>query len=322
MSIRSHYTSLCLAAVFSVVCLSVTTNAQDNPLANETVAAMANWSAPRTAWGIPDLQGIWDYRTATPLERKAEFGDKETLTDEEATAYEQQYNADLANYDLSPSVHAKWWLDYGKELTSDNRTSLVIAPTNGRVPSTTAVAKAASRARSKRRALTHAADGRSFGERCITFGVPRLPGAYNNNYQIYQTPSHVAIVQEMIHDVRIVPVDGRIHLRSDIRQWHGDSRGHYEGDTLVIETTNFATKGAFRGATEGFLLVERFTRVSPSTIHYEFVINDPATWTQSWTVMVPMTKTEQPLFEYACHEGNRGLENILRNARFAEEQDQ
>ena len=150
--------------------------------------------------------------------------------------------------------------------------------------------------------------------------MPRLPGAYNSNYQIYQTPTHVAIVQEMIHDVRVIPVDGSQHLPEDIRQWHGDSRGHYEGDTLIIETTNFDKEGAFRGATAGLQITERLTRVGPDTVHYEFTVNDSATWTQPWTVMFPMAKTEQPLYEYACHEGNRGLENILRNARLAEAQ--
>ena len=129
--------------------------------------------------------------------------------------------------------------------------------------------------------------------------MPRLPGAYNSNYQIYQTPTHVAIVQEMIHDVRVIPVDGSQHLPEDIRQWHGDSRGHYEGDTLVIETTNFDKEGAFRGATAGLQITESLTRVGPDTVHYELTDNDSATWTQPWTVMFPMAKTEHPLYEYA-----------------------
>ena len=308
-------------AVVSLMVAPPTSYAQVRPQAREAAPAGADWNAPRTPWGAPDLQGIWDYRTATPLERPAEFASKETLTEEEAAAYEEQYRADLADYDLAPSVHAKWWLDYGTELTADNRTSLVIEPSDGRVPATTAEAKVSARTRSERRARTHAVSDRSHGERCITFGVPRLPGAYNSNYQIYQTPTHVAIVQEMIHDVRVIPVDGSQHLPEDIRQWHGDSRGHYEGDTLIIETTNFDKEGAFRGATAGLRITERLTRVGPDTVHYEFTVNDSATWTQPWTVMFPMAKTEQPLYEYACHEGNRGLENILRNARYEDNPD-
>jgi len=284
-----------------------------------TPTAASDWTAPQTPWGVPDLQGIWDYRTATPLERPSEFGDKATLTAEEAAAYEQQYKADLANYDLAPSVHAKWWLDYGEELTADLRTSLITEPVDGRVPATTHNAQTAARGRSERRALTHSVEDRSFGERCISFSIPRLPGAYNNNYHIYQTPTHVAIVQEMIHDVRIIPVDGRTHLNTDIRQWHGDSRGYYEGDSLVIETKNFSGRATFRGATSGLVLKERFTRIGAKTVRYGVEVDDPATWTQPWTVMFPMTKTDQPMFEYACHEGNRGLANILSNARHAED---
>ena len=187
------------------------------------------------------------------------------------------------------------------------------------MPATTTKAKTAARARSERRALTHSVEDRSFGERCISFGVPRLPGAYNNNYQIYQTPTHVAIVQEMIHDVRIIPMDGRAHLTTEIPQWHGDSRGYYEGNSLVIETKNCSGRAAFRGATSDLILKERFTRIDTETVRYEFKVDDAATWAQPWTVMFPMAKTDQPIFEYACHEGNRGLANILNNARHAED---
>ncbi len=301
-----------------LVCLhTATITAQSGAVTAPATAS--DWTPPQTPWGVPDFQGIWDYRTATPLERPTEFGDKATLTPEEAAAYEKQYKADLANYDLAPSVHAKWWLDYGEELTADLRTSLITEPMNGRMPATTTKAKTAARGRSERRALTHSVEDRSFGERCISFGVPRLPGAYNNNYQIYQTPTHVAIVQEMIHDVRIIPMDGRAHLTTDIPQWHGDSRGYYEGDSLVIETKNFSGRAAFRGATSDLILKERFTRIDAETVRYEFKVDDAATWAQPWTVMFPMTKTDQPIFEYACHEGNRGLANILNNARHAED---
>jgi len=278
------------------------------------------WTPPRTAWGAPDLQGIWDYRTMTPLQRPSEFAGKAVLSDEEAAAYQARTLEEQADYDRSPSVHAKWWLDYGKELTADNRTSLIVDPPDGRIPALTAAAKTRSAVRGQRR-RAHPADAaqyRSNSERCLTFGSPRLPGAYNNNYQILQTPDHVVIVSEMIHDTRVVPLDGRPGLTSNVVQWHGDARGRWEGDTLVVESANYLAAGAFRGATEDLRLVERFTRVGPDTIHYEITANDAATWASPWTLMFPMVKTDQPIYEYACHEGNHGLENILANARFEE----
>jgi len=276
------------------------------------------WSTPRTTWGAPDLQGIWDYRTMTPLERPREFAGKAVMSEEEAAAYTARKLVEQADYDLAPSVHAKWWLDYGKELTDDHRTSLIVDPVDGRVPPLTEEARLRGAARSDRR-RTNGADGadyRALSERCLSFGTPRLPGAYNNNYQILQTPDQVVIVSEMVHDARVVPLDGRPY--SDIDQWHGEARGYWEGDTLVVTSRNYPSLGAFRGSTEGVRIVERFSRVGPATIDYELTVQDPATWTAPWTVMFPMKKTDQPMFEYACHEGNYGLENILRNARIEE----
>ncbi len=304
-----------------VTALAAGAAAQERAGEGAGAAGSADFEAPRTPWGAPDLQGVWDYRTATPLERPAEFGDKATLTAEEVAQYERINSERLDDYDRSPSVHAKWWLDNGREMTADRRTSLIVDPPDGRIPSTTEAARAAARERSARRGLTRAVQDRSLGERCITFGVPRLPGAYNNNYQIVQTPTHVGIMQEMIHAVRIVPLDDRPHLTSAIPQWHGSSRGYYDGNTLVVETTNFVPDGAPRGATSEMLLTERFTRVAPDVIEYEVTFDDPATWERDWTAVIPMHKTDQPIFEYACHEGNRGLENIVHNARHAEDPD-
>ena len=286
-------------------------------------APAADWTVPRTPWGAPDLQGVWDYRTMTPLERPRELAGKATLTAEEAAAYEKRQNELLDDYDRSPSVHAKWWLDYGRALTGDRRTSLLVDPADGRLPATTAEAQRRAAARSRLRRLrgTDAAEYRGLTERCLTFGMPRLPGAYNNNYQILQTPTHVAIVSEMIHDARIVPLDGSPRPPAGLPQWHGDSRGRYDGDTLIVETVNFSPRSAFRGSTETLRLVERFTRVGPETVHYEITVSDPATWTSPWTALVPMTKTDQAIYEYACHEGNHGLRNILHNARFEEDPD-
>ncbi len=297
--------------------------AQEPAGAAATSPAASDWRVPRTAWGAPDLQGAWDYRTMTPLERPREFGDKTTLTAEEAAAYEREQGERLDDYDLAPSVHAKWWLDYGREMTDDRRTSLIVDPPDGQIPATTDAAKerAAARRDLRRRHGADAAEFRGLGERCLTFGMPRFPGAYNNNVQIFQTPTHVAIVSEMIHNARLIPLDDRPRLGPDMAQWHGDARGHYEDDTLVVETTNFSPKSGFRGATPDLRLVERFTRVGPDTVHYEITLKDRATWISPWTAVVPMTKTDQALYEYACHEGNYGLGNILHNARFADDPD-
>ena len=286
--------------------------------ANGAAEAGSGWTSPRTAWGDPDIQGVWDYRTMTPLQRPREFSGKTVLSDEEAAAYTARRLAEAADYDRSPSVHAKWWLDPGTSLTEDKRTSLIVDPPDGRIPSLTAAAKRRNAARGEYRRAhpSDGADNRGLSERCISFGTPRLPGGYNNNYQILQTPSYVVIVSEMVHDTRVVPLDGRSF--PDIAQWHGEARGSWEGDTLVIESTSFAAAGAFRGATGGLRLTERFTRVGPDTIQYEITADDPATWVSPWTLMFPMEKTDQPMFEYACHEGNYGLANILRNARLEE----
>ena len=280
--------------------------------------AGAEWQVPRTGWGAPDLQGVWDYRTMTPLQRPGEFAGKAVMSDEEAAVYTARQLEEQADYDRAPSVHAKWWLDYGTELTEDKRTSLIVDPPDGRIPALTDHARRRNDERSARR-RAHPADGadyRGLTERCISFGTPRLPGAYNNNYQILQTPDHVVIVSEMIHDARIVPLDERPYAA--IPQWHGEARGRWEGDTLVVESTHYMDGGAFRGATGAVRVVERFTRVGPDTVRYEITAEDPSTWVAPWTLMFPLKKIDQAMFEYACHEGNHGLANILRNARLEE----
>ena len=306
-----------IAAAWSVCVLAASGAAAQAGVGN--AGAGTAWQVPRTAWGAPDLQGVWDYRTMTPLERPREFAGKAVMSDEEAAVYTARVLEEQADYDRAPSVHAKWWLDYGTELTRDQRTSLIVDPPDGRVPPLTDVARRRNAERSARR-RAHPADGadhRGLTERCITFGTPRLPGAYNNNYQILQTPDHVAIVSEMIHDARIVPLDQR--PSAGIPQWHGEARGRWEGDTLVVESTHYMDEGGtLRGATGAVRVVERFTRVGPDTVRYEITAEDPSTWVAPWTVMFPLKKTDQAMYEYACHEGNYGLANILRNARLEE----
>ena len=299
----------------------------------------AKWTPPRTADGHPDLQGLWTTATLTPLERPPELAGKATLTPEEADAYEQKMRREL-NRDIPDSPagagvgsYNEVWFDRGTKVAGGRRTSLITDPPDGRVPAMTPAGQRRMDAQREYYRL-HPADGpedRPLPERCLvwpTVGPPMLPGPYNNNYQIFQTQDSVAILVEMIHDVRIIPLDGRPHLPSSIRQWLGDARGHWEGDTLAVETTNFTNKTSdisrglqrptFRGTDENLRLTERFTRVDADTLLYEFTIDDPTAYTRPWSGQVPMTNFTGPLYEYACHEGNYAMSGILGGARAEE----
>jgi hypothetical protein len=292
-----------------------------------TSSATKNFTPPRTPDGKPDLQGVWTNVTLTPLERPSELKDKAFFTPAEAAQYEkdvvQRNNADRRDGSAEADVgraYNNFWYDRGTKVIPALRTSLIVDPPDGRVPPLTPAAQQRVAAQAEARRL-HPSDGpedRALTERCIlwpTAGPPMLPGPYNNNYQIVQGPGYVMIVVEMIHDVRIIPTDGRPHLPSNIRQWMGDPRGHWEGNTLVVDTTNFTGKTTVRGSGENLHLVERFTRVSPDTILYEFTVDDPASFTKPWTAQVPMAKMDGPLVEYACHEGNYAMSGILGGAR-------
>jgi hypothetical protein len=291
-------------------------------------AQTGHWKAPRTAEGQPDLQGVWDYRTLTPLQRPKEFANKEFLTDQEIASLEQQAEERAdgrppGDARSAPSVHPPWWLDYGRRVVNTRRSSLIVDPPDGRVPPLTAEAQKrqqARRAATKGRGPSDGPEDRSLWERCITRGLPdgMLPAGYNNNIKIVQAPGYVVIWMEMIHDARIVPLDGRPRLPPHIRQWMGDGRGRWEGDTLVVETANFSDRVDFYGASSNLKLTERFTRVDADTLEYRFTVDDPTTWARPWTVSLPMTRSSEDIYEYACHEGNYGLRNILSNARAAE----
>ena len=304
-------------------------------------------SVARTAWGDPDLQGIWDFRTLTPLERPRALAGKEFLTDEEAADLEERTLERLdfdrrdggARFDVERAYNNFWW-DWGDKLTDDKRTSLIVDPPDGRIPAMTPDAQdeAQARRRSRERPIrdrvligskAHGPEDLGLSERCLlgfNAGPPMLPSAYNNNVQLFQAPGYVVLLNEMIHDVRVVPLDGRPHLDERVRQWMGDSRGRWEGDTLVVDSTNFTDKtpsfstvaGASMGSGTTLHLIERFTRVSLDTLLYEFTIDDSQTFTAPWTVAIPMKKSEGPLFEYACHEGNYGMANLLSGARAQE----
>jgi hypothetical protein len=311
--------------------------AGQTPAAAAKAKPAANWTPPRTADGQPDLQGIWTNATLTPLERPAELAGKQVLSQAEAAAYERdllrQSNRDVRNGPADVGAYNELWFDRGTKIVGGRRTSLIVDPPDGRVPPLTAEAQKRLDAE-RAYATLHPADGpedRPLAERCLmwpTAGPPMLPEAYNNNYQIVQARGYVVILVEMIHDVRIIPTDGRPHLPRSIRQWLGDSRGHWEGNTLVVETTNFTGKtsdlsagmqrGTFRGSDENLRLMERFTRVDPETILYEFTVDDPTAFTKPWTARIPMTKSQGRLFEYACHEGNYALPAVLAGARAEE----
>jgi hypothetical protein len=286
---------------------------------------------PRTPDGKADLQGVWTSATLTPLERPADLGNKQFFTKEEAVEWTKQFlqtnNRDRRDGPAQVDVgraYNEFWFSRGDAVVPTLRTSLIIDPPDGRIPSLTPDGLQRAAARAERQRL-HPADGpedRSLAERCINWpvaGPPMIPGGYNNNYQIVQGPGYVTIVVEMIHDVRTIPTDGRPHLPATVRQWMGDPRGHWEGNTLVVDTTNFTDKTNFRGSGENLHLIERFTRTGPNQLMYEFTVNDPDSFTRPWTVQIPMAKTDGPLFEYACHEGNYGMEGMLRGARQQEQ---
>jgi len=289
-----------------------------------------NWTASRNSFGHPDLEGVWSNATITPLEKPAELAGKQVFTPEEAAKYEKEVNQrnNVDNRDSNPDAdvgHAynQFWYDRGTKVGATLRTSLIVDPPDGRIPALTPSAQ--KRVDENRAWMTaHATDGpegRSLSERCIiwgTAGPPMLPGPYNNNFQIFEGRNQVVILNEMIHDARVIPVDGSPHVASNIREWTGDSRGHWEGDTLVVDTTNFSGKFSVRGSDENLHLTERFTRVSPDTLLYQFTVDDPTAFTKPWTVQIPVTKTKGPIFEYACHEGNYAMEDMLAGARAQE----
>jgi hypothetical protein len=292
--------------------------------------AAKTWTPPHTPDGQPDLEGIWTSATLTPLERPADLAGKPTLTEKEAEEYEKQLkkqnNRDRrdgsADADLGRAYN-EFWYDRGNKVVGTRRTSLIVDPPDGLIPALTPEAQKRAEA-AREHARLHAFDGpedRPLAERCLswaTAGPPMLPSAYNNNYHIVQTPGYVTILSEMIHDVRIIPLDGRPHLGGTVRQWMGDARGHWEGNTLVVDTMDFNGKAPFRGSGQKLHLVERFTRVDRETMLYEFTVDDPTTFTRSWTAQIPMTKTEGPIYEYACQEGNYALRGVLAGARAEE----
>jgi hypothetical protein len=297
------------------------------------------WSPPRTVDGQPDLQGVWANNTATPLERPEALAGKETLTDEEVAELKAKaaevlagdgdaifgdrlIEGALANVtgatssDTGTGNYNHFWL---VERDFDNQTSLVVDPPDGQIPSFTPEAETRRAERAAYRS-DHPADSwtdRDNSDRCYSYGFPRISSGYNSYFQILQTPDHVVVLQELIHDARVIPLDQRPPVDEAIRQWHGDSRGRWEGDSLIVETANYSSTASLYGASRHSRVTERFTRVGPDTVEYIVTYDDPETWTQPWTVMIPLKKSApgDAVYEYACHEGNYAMEGILAGAR-------
>lgn len=299
------------------------------------------WTASRTPDGHPDFQGVWANNTVTPLQRPKPWAGKTQLTDAEVAQLQQvaarirendgdaQFgdgfiNAILAgiekpgSYDPATGNYNQFWVvdrDW-----HDRRTSLVTDPPDGQIPAMTpdAQKRRADEIASRREHAFEDPEVFPLGERCVNFGIPRLQAGYNSYVQIVQAPGYVMIMNEMAHDARIIPVDGRAHRDSRLRSWNGDSIGRWDGDTLVIDTTNFSTKSDFRGSHENLHLVERLTRVSADVLNYEFTVDDPTTWTRPWTAMILLKWKNELIYEYACHEGNEAIPDMLRGHRFEE----
>ena len=343
---RSGFASLVVAGIVVSLLAVVTAGQGKESKPNATAASGKTWKAPRTPWGHPDLQGTYANNGATPFERPKQLAGRPLLTDAELASLKQKaaelFNGEtdaafgdevyltaiggasgFRSTDTTGNYNHFWLVD--REF--DNRTSLIVDPQDGRLP---ALTPAAQRHEAERAAYrkAHPYDGPEdipLSQRCVTRGIPAIRAGYNSYYQILQTPGHVAIHMEMMHDTRIIPLDGRAHLTSAVGQMLGDSRGRWEGDTLVVETTNFTEKPDGTSQlrfwqSRKMKLIERFTRVAPNRVQYEFTIDDPDVWTRPWTAMIPWEQTTDLIYEFACHEGNASaMIGTLRGARLQEQ---
>ena len=347
-----------MKTLFVVVCIAASVGVtlagqSQSPSADGNTIIAKTYTPPRTPDGQPDLQGVWWRNSATPFERPKVLEGREFLTDDEVAELKKRaerifsYEKGNSDFAAGDSVFLAAWENvqqyknpranggtlYMAEKEFDTRTSLVVDPLDGRIPPLTPEAQQhRSSALAATQRLPDSAEDLSDSMRCISYGVPKLAGRYADPdysyHQIVQTPEHVVLMFENIHDARIIPLDGRPHLPESIRQWNGDSRGHWEGNTLVIDTTNFSSKSKLTGpfsAPTNFMeslanlhLTERFTRIAPEEIRYEVTLNDPSTWTKPWTVMIRLRQTQERMYEFACHEGNHSMVGILAGARAQE----
>lgn len=296
-----------------------------SPLA---VSQPTAYEPPRTPDGHPDLQGTFTFRTLTPMQRPTELGERAVLTEEEAAEWavfeNRRQNRDLiidsvggAQYPPGVISYNEFWYERGDDTVVDRRTSLIVDPPNGRIPALTEEALQRRRDVSTMRELSLGPEARPYAERCIvtrTSGPPMQPGSYNLNVQFVQTSAYFMIMNEMIHNVRVVRMN-KEHRDGPSMNWEGDSVGYWEGDTLVVDTVNFWKGTAFADSTSKMHLVEKFTRTGPDSIQYQFTIEDPTTWIAPWTAVIPMRSMHQPIYEYACHEGNYGFHGVMAGIR-------
>jgi hypothetical protein len=339
-----NYRCLCFLVGFSALVSLAQGQVAPNSALAKAKAGKQTWTPTRTADGHPDLQGSWANNNATPLERPKELAGRESLTDEETAAFRKKarelfsgqgdaafgdtvFQTVLANVNGTKSgfkstdgetgdYSSVWTVDR----VWDNRTSLITDPPDGRMPGMTPEGQKRREGNLAARNRPPAeAQDRPLQERCITYGSPSLVAGYQSGYQIVQTPASVVVTTEMIHDARVIPLDGGPHLPSAVRQWLGDSRGHWEGDTLVVDTTNYKPRSFMSLSSEKLHVIERFSRTGPENLKYEITIDDPGTWTKPWSLMIPLRRSSDPLYEYACHEGNLGLAGILSGARAQEQ---
>ena len=337
------YRRLCLIIGLAALVFMTSGQLVPSSVSAQSTAGRQAWTQPRTPEGRPDFQGVWVNNIATPLERPEALAGRATLTEKEVAAMKKKARelfSGQGDAAFADSVFNAVWAnitgtrsgftsidgetgDYSSVWTVDrdweNRTSLITDPPDGRMPPMTPEGM-------KRRDATLAGmkrvaagpEDRALQERCITYGSPSLVAGYQSAYAIVQTSDTVAITTEMIHDTRVIPVGERPHIASAVRQWLGDSRGHWEGDTLVVETTNYKPRSFMSRSSEQLHVVERFTQTGPRTLKYEMTINDPGTWTKPWSLMIPLSRADHPMYEYGCHEGNYGMTGILAGARAEE----
>jgi hypothetical protein len=318
---RSRFCMYALGLCLCFACFAEHLTGQQFPSTPKKTA----WELARTPDGQPDFQGFWATSTLTPVERPPEFAGKEFLTEQEAADYEtrmlQELNSDRRDGGVEADLrrnYNEFWRDRGTTVVASRRTSLIVDPPDGKIPPFTPGARQKQVARAEASRTLRGPEDLALRIRCISRDLPMIPTPNNNFLQIVQGPGYVAILQEMMHEFRIIPLDSRPHLDARIRGYMGDSRGHWEGNTLVIDTTNFVGTGNFYGADENMHLTERLTRTDSNTILYQFTVDDPTAFTKPWSGELSMRKSEEAVFEYACHEGNYAMTDILAGARAAE----
>ncbi len=307
----SSSTPLSLLLAFAVSAVVSSSAAQED----------SDAAIPRLHNGLPDIQGTWDFRTITPLQRPERYGTREYLNENEALEFEaarqEELNRDNFTDTSTTGDYNEFWYDRGNRILGSNRTSLITKPDNGRLPEMTEEAEALAARNREQAELNRGIEVRPLSERCImgfNSGPPMLPSAYNNNVQIVQTPDHVLIHNEMVHNARIVKLEANFH-RETPRKWEGDSIGHWDGDTLIVETRYFAGATSFLNSSAEMELIERFRLIDGDSLNYEFTITDPSRWKESWTASFPMVRSSDPIYEYACHEGNYSMAGIMAGWR-------